>query len=212
MRLLRYIRHELLLVLATSSSEAALPPLINKLERAGCARSVAGLVVPAGYSFNLDGTNIYMTLATLFLAQATNTPLSMTDQMVILGVLMLTSKGSAGVTGSGFITLAATLAIVPQIPIAGLSFARTLTDRGLRVQRQVSVPIEYAGMRFDEGFRKGEDSKWSKLFDLGHQVTRIKRSRFSGRTSQCAHRYPDHLHNGAWRYSDVGQGHEVWRG
>jgi aerobic C4-dicarboxylate transport protein len=120
LRLLRYIRHELLLVLATSSSEAALPPLIDKLERAGCARSVAGLVVPAGYSFNLDGTNIYMTMAALFIAQATNVPLTLTDQLALLLVAMISSKGAAGVTGSGFITLAATLAVVPSVPIAGL--------------------------------------------------------------------------------------------
>ena len=120
LRLLRYIRHELLLVLATSSSEAALPPLIDKLERAGCARSVAGLVVPAGYSFNLDGTNIYMTMAALFIAQATNVPLTLADQLALLLVAVISSKGAAGVTGSGFITLAATLAVVPSVPIAGL--------------------------------------------------------------------------------------------
>jgi aerobic C4-dicarboxylate transport protein len=118
--LLRYIRHELLLVLATSSSEAALPSLIDKLERAGCARSVAGLVVPAGYSFNLDGTNIYMTMAALFIAQATNVPLSLADQLLLLLVAIISSKGAAGVTGSGFITLAATLAVVPSVPVAGL--------------------------------------------------------------------------------------------
>jgi len=118
--LLRYIRHELLLVLATSSSEAALPSLIDKLERAGCARSVVGLVVPAGYSFNLDGTNIYMTLAALFIAQATNVPLSLSDQLLLLLVAIISSKGAAGVTGSGFITLAATLAVVPSVPVAGL--------------------------------------------------------------------------------------------
>ncbi len=119
-RLLRYIRHELLLVLATSSSEAALPSLIDKLERAGCARSVVGLVVPAGYSFNLDGTNIYMTMAALFIAQATNVPLSLPEQLLLLLVAVISSKGAAGVTGSGFITLAATLAVVPSVPIAGL--------------------------------------------------------------------------------------------
>jgi aerobic C4-dicarboxylate transport protein len=120
LRLLRYIRHELLLVLATSSSEAALPLLIDKLEYAGCARSVVGLVVPAGYSFNLDGTNIYMTMAALFIAQATNVHLSLADQLLLLLVAVVSSKGAAGVTGSGFITLAATLAVVPTVPIAGL--------------------------------------------------------------------------------------------
>jgi aerobic C4-dicarboxylate transport protein len=120
LRLLRYIRQELVLVLATSSSEAALPLLIDKLEYAGCARSVVGLVVPAGYSFNLDGTNIYMTMAALFIAQATNVHLSLGDQLLLLLVAVVSSKGAAGVTGSGFITLAATLAVVPTVPIAGL--------------------------------------------------------------------------------------------
>lgn len=119
-RLLRYLRHELLLVLGTSSSEAALPLLIDKLEQAGCSRSVAGLVVPAGYSFNLDGTNIYMTMAALFIAQATNVHLSWSDQLLLLLVAVISSKGAAGVTGSGFITLAATLAVVPSVPIAGM--------------------------------------------------------------------------------------------
>jgi aerobic C4-dicarboxylate transport protein len=120
-RLLRYLRAELLLVLGTASSEAALPPLIDKLERAGCARSVAGLVVPAGYSFNLDGTNIYMTMAALFIAQATNVPLALGDQCLLLLVAALSSKGAAGVSGSGFITLAATLAVVPAVPVAGMA-------------------------------------------------------------------------------------------
>ena len=120
LRLLRYIRDELLLVLGTSSSEAALPSLIDKLEGAGCARSVAGLVVPAGYSFNLDGTNIYMTMAALFIAQATNVHLALSDQLLLLLVAIVSSKGAAGVTGSGFITLAATLAVVPSVPVGAL--------------------------------------------------------------------------------------------
>ena len=120
LRLLRYIRHELLLVLGTSSSEAALPLLIDKLEQAGCSRGVVGLVVPAGYSFNLDGTNIYMTMAALFIAQATNVHLTLADQLLLLLVAVISSKGAAGVTGSGFVTLAATLAVVPTVPIAGL--------------------------------------------------------------------------------------------
>ena len=119
--LIRYIKEELLLVLGTSSSEAALPGLMNKMERAGCKRSVVGLVIPTGYSFNLDGTNIYMTLAALFIAQATDTPLSLTDQILLLLVAMLSSKGAAGITGAGFITLAATLAVVPSVPIAGMA-------------------------------------------------------------------------------------------
>ncbi|MBX9859286.1 MAG: dicarboxylate/amino acid:cation symporter [Sphingomonas sp.] len=120
-RLIVYLRAELLLVLGTSSSEAALPSLIAKLEAAGCERSVVGLVVPTGYSFNLDGTNIYMTLAALFIAQATNVDLTLGQQLALLGVAMLSSKGAAGVTGAGFITLAATLSIVPTVPVAGMA-------------------------------------------------------------------------------------------
>ena len=119
--LIRYIKEELLLVLGTSSSEAALPALMTKMERAGCDRSVVGLVIPTGYSFNLDGTNIYMTLAALFIAQATDTHLSLADQILLLLVAMLSSKGAAGITGAGFITLAATLSVVPSVPIAGMA-------------------------------------------------------------------------------------------
>ena len=120
-RLIGYLKAELLLVLGTSSSESALPSLIDKMEAAGCPRPIVGLVVPTGYSFNLDGTNIYMTLAALFIAQATNIELSLGDQLLLLGVAMLSSKGAAGVTGAGFITLAATLSIVPSIPVAGMA-------------------------------------------------------------------------------------------
>jgi aerobic C4-dicarboxylate transport protein len=119
--LVRYIKAELLLVLGTSSSEAALPSLMEKMERAGCAKPVVGLVIPTGYSFNLDGTNIYMTMAALFIAQATNTHLSLGDEILLLLVAMLSSKGAAGVTGSGFITLAATLSVVPTVPVAGMA-------------------------------------------------------------------------------------------
>jgi aerobic C4-dicarboxylate transport protein len=118
---LRYVREELLLVLGTSSSESALVPLMQKLERLGCSRSVVGLVVPSGYSFNLDGTNIYLTIAALFIAQALNVPLTATQEATLLGVAMLTSKGASGVTGAGFITLAATLQVVPSVPAAGLA-------------------------------------------------------------------------------------------
>lgn len=120
-RLLAYIKEELLIVLGTSSSETVLPRMIQRMEDVGCARSVVGIVLPAGYSFNLDGTSIYLTMAAIFVAQATNTPLTLTQQLTILGVLLLTSKGAAGVTGSGFITLAATLGAVSHIPIAGLA-------------------------------------------------------------------------------------------
>ena len=120
-RLIRYLLPELLLVLGTSSSEAALPSLIRKMEQAGCATSVVGLVVPTGYSFNLDGTNIYMTLAALFIAQACGIDLSLGQQLLLLAVAMLSSKGAAGVTGAGFVTLAATLSIVPSVPLAGMA-------------------------------------------------------------------------------------------
>jgi aerobic C4-dicarboxylate transport protein len=121
LKFLAYIREELLVVLGTSSSESALPQLMLKLQRLGAGKATVGLVVPTGYSFNLDGTNIYMTLATLFLAQATNTPLSLGQELSLLGVAMLTSKGASGVTGAGFITLAATLAVIPDLPIAALA-------------------------------------------------------------------------------------------
>ena len=120
-KLIRYLKEELLLVLGTSSSEAALPSLMQKLERAGCDKPVVGLVVPTGYSFNLDGTNIYMTLAALFIAQACGVDLSLGDQLLLLAVAMLSSKGAAGVTGAGFITLAATLTVVPSVPVAGMA-------------------------------------------------------------------------------------------
>ncbi|MGC7404590.1 dicarboxylate/amino acid:cation symporter [Pandoraea pneumonica] len=119
-RFLAYIKEELLIVLGTSSSEAALPHLMEKMEKAGCSKSVVGLVIPTGYSFNLDGTNIYMTMAVLFIAQATNIDLTWGQQLTLLAVAMLTSKGASGVTGAGFITLAATLAVIPTIPVAGM--------------------------------------------------------------------------------------------
>jgi aerobic C4-dicarboxylate transport protein len=120
-RFISYIKEELLIVLGTSSSESALPALMRKLEKLGCSKSVVGLVVPTGYSFNLDGTNIYMTMAALFVAQATNTELTLAQELTILFVAMLTSKGASGITGAGFITLAATLAVVPTIPVAGMA-------------------------------------------------------------------------------------------
>jgi aerobic C4-dicarboxylate transport protein len=120
-RFINYIKEELLLVLGTSSSETALPGIIQKMRRLGCAESTVGLVVPAGYSFNLDGTNIYMTMAAMFLAQATNIHLGLGQQLTLLLVAMLSSKGATGVTGAGFITLAATLAVVPTVPIQSLA-------------------------------------------------------------------------------------------
>lgn len=120
-KILRLIKEELAIVLGTSSSESALPGLMDKMEKAGCARPTVGLVVPAGYSFNLDGTCIYLTMAALFIAQATDTPMTLAQQLGLLAVLLLTSKGAAGVTGSGFITLAATLATTGHVPVAGIA-------------------------------------------------------------------------------------------
>ena len=120
-RFLAFIKEELLLVLGTSSSETALPGIIKKMQRLGCPESTVGLVIPTGYSFNLDGTNIYMAMAAIFLSQATNTPLTLHNQIALLLVAMITSKGASGVTGAGFITLAATLAVVPSVPVASLA-------------------------------------------------------------------------------------------
>jgi len=121
LRFVLYIKDEVLTVLGTSSSESALVPLMQKLERLGCSKSVVGIVVPSGMSFNMDGTNIYITMAALFIAQAMNVDLSWGQQLSLLGVAMLTSKGMAGIFGGSFVTLAATLAVVPTIPIAGLA-------------------------------------------------------------------------------------------
>ncbi len=120
-KFLRYIREEILLVLGTSSSEAALPRMLEKLERYGCAKPVVGLVIPTGYSFNLDGTSIYLSMATIFIAQVYSIDLSLTQQLTLLGILMLTSKGAAGVTGSGFIVLASTLAATRTVPVEGVA-------------------------------------------------------------------------------------------
>ena len=137
LRFIAYIKDELLTVLGTSSSESALVPLMQKLERLGCSRSVVGLVVPAGYSFNLDGTNIYLTMAALFVAQALNIDLSIRQQLTVLGVAMLTSKGASGVTGAGFITLAATLSVIPSIPVAGLALILGI-DRFMSEARSIT--------------------------------------------------------------------------
>jgi aerobic C4-dicarboxylate transport protein len=118
---LRYIREEILLVLGTSSSEAALPRMLEKMERYGCAKPVVGLVIPTGYSFNLDGTSIYLSMATIFIAQVYRVDLSLSQQLTLLGILMLTSKGAAGVTGSGFIVLASTLAATNTVPVEGVA-------------------------------------------------------------------------------------------
>jgi aerobic C4-dicarboxylate transport protein len=120
-KLVKYIKEELLVVLGTSSSESVLPRMMEKMENLGARRTTVGLVIPTGYSFNLDGTSIYLTMAAVFIAQATNTPMTLTQELTLLAVLLLTSKGAAGVTGSGFIVLAATLSAVGNVPVAGLA-------------------------------------------------------------------------------------------
>jgi aerobic C4-dicarboxylate transport protein len=155
-KIIRYLREELLIVVSTSSSEAALPALMRKLEAAGCPAPVVGIVVPAGYSFNLDGTCIYLTMAALFVAQATDTPLSLAGQLGLVGVLLLTSKGAAGVTGSGFVVLAATLAATGTIPVAGLALILGV-DRFMSEARAVTNFIGNAVAtlvvaRWDGGF------------------------------------------------------------
>jgi aerobic C4-dicarboxylate transport protein len=136
-KIINYIREELLLVLGTSSSESGLPGLMEKMERVGCARPVVGIVVPSGYSFNLDGTCIYLTMAALFVAQATDTHLTLWEQLGLLGVLLLTSKGAAGVTGSGFIVLAATLEMTKKIPVTGM-FLLLGVDRFMSEARAIT--------------------------------------------------------------------------
>lgn len=137
LKFLKYIREELLIVLGTASSESVLAPIMKKLENAGCSKGVVGLVIPAGYSFNLDGTNIYLTMATLFVAQALDIDLSWSQQALIFAVAMLTSKGATGVVGSAFITLAATLAVVPDVPVAGLALILGI-DRFLAEIRSIT--------------------------------------------------------------------------
>jgi aerobic C4-dicarboxylate transport protein len=156
-RFIIYIKEELLTVLGTSSSESALVPLMQKLERMGCSKSVVGLVVPSGYSFNLDGTNIYLTMAALFVAQALNIDLTLGQELTILGVAMLTSKGASGVTGAGFITLAATLAVVPTIPVAGLALILGI-DRFMSEARALT---NFVG----NGVATVVVSKWEKELD-----------------------------------------------
>jgi aerobic C4-dicarboxylate transport protein len=158
LRFIAYIKDELLTVLGTSSSESALVPLMHKLEKLGCSKSVVGLVVPSGYSFNLDGTNIYLTMAALFVAQALNIDLTLTQQLTVLGVAMLTSKGASGVTGAGFITLAATLAVVPDVPVAGLALILGI-DRFMSEARALTNFI-------GNGVATVVVSKWEKELDV----------------------------------------------
>jgi aerobic C4-dicarboxylate transport protein len=174
-KFLRYIRDELVLVLGTSSSEPALPRLVERLEELGCDRSVVGLVVPTGYSFNLDGTCIYLTMASLFIAQALSIPMSLGDQLLLLGVLLLTSKGAAGVTGSGFITLAATLgALHGKVPVEGVALILGI-DRFMSEARALTniVGNGVATMFIArwEGLR--DDAKMQAALDAGPGAARV---------------------------------------
>jgi aerobic C4-dicarboxylate transport protein len=167
LKFLAYIREEILIVFGASSSEAALPLIMAKLERLGAGKTTVGLVIPAGYSFNLDGTNIYMTLATLFLAQATNTPLSIGQEATLLGVAMLTSKGASGVAGAGFITLAATLAVIPDLPITALALLVGV-DRFMSVCRALTNFI-------GNGVGALVIARWEGDLDRGHLLAELDR-------------------------------------
>jgi aerobic C4-dicarboxylate transport protein len=158
MQFLRYFKDEILVTLGTCSTEAVLPRMMVKLEKLGCRKSVVGMVLPTGYTFNADGTCIYLTMAAIFVAQATNTPLTMWDQMVLLGVLLLTSKGSAGVAGAGFVTLAATLTTIHSIPLVGLVLLLGI-DRFLNEARAVTNLI-------GNGIGTIAIAKWDNSFDL----------------------------------------------
>jgi len=156
-KFLRYIKNELTIVFATSSTEAVLPQMMARLEDLGCAKPVVGMVLPTGYTFNADGTSIYLTMAAIFVAQATNTHLSLGDQLLVLGVLMLTSKGSAGVAGAGFVTLGATLASMDKIPVAGLALLLGV-DRFVNQARAVTNLI-------GNGVATIVVARWEKAFD-----------------------------------------------
>ncbi|KAA0889121.1 dicarboxylate/amino acid:cation symporter [Oryzomonas rubra] len=157
-KFIRYVSEEILIVLGTSSSESALPRMMSKLENLGCRKSVVGLVIPTGYSFNLDGTSIYLTMAALFVAQATNTHLTWTQTLTMLAILLLTSKGAAGVTGSGFVTLAATFAAIPTIPVAGLALILGI-DRFMSEARAITNLI-------GNGVATVVVSKWENEMDM----------------------------------------------
>ena len=178
---LRYFKDELLVTLATCSTEAVLPRMMAKLERLGCARPVVGLVLPTGYAFNADGTAIYLTMAAVFIAQATNTPLDLGHQLVILGVLLLTSKGSAGVAGAGFITLAATLSSVGTVPVAGLVLLLGV-DRFMNKARAV---VNLIG----NGVATIAIARWDQALDMEkvRQVIREQRGESSPRITGPVH-------------------------
>jgi aerobic C4-dicarboxylate transport protein len=168
-RFIRYIKDELLTVLGTSSSESVLVPMMNKLEKLGCSKSVVGLVVPTGYSFNLDGTNIYLTMAAVFIAQALNIDLTLGEQLTFLFVATITSQGASGVTGAGFITLAATLAVIPSVPIAGLALIFGI-DRFMSEARALTNTI-------GNGVAAIVISRWEKELDLDLLESELKTKR-----------------------------------
>ena len=165
-RFIVYIKDELFIVLGTSSSESVLPRIMTKLENLGCSKSVVGLVIPTGYSFNLDGTSIYLAMAAVFVAQATNTPLTLTQELTLLAVLLLTSKGAAGVTGSGFITLAATLSVIPTIPVAGLALILGI-DRFMSEARALTNLI-------GNGVATVVAAKWENELDMRQMNAALK--------------------------------------
>jgi aerobic C4-dicarboxylate transport protein len=173
-KFLRYIKDELLVVLGTSSSESALPQLMQKLEKLGCSKPVVGLVVPTGYSFNLDGTNIYMTLTTLFVAQALNYPLDLRQQLTIVIIAMLTSKGASGVTGAGFVTLAATLSVINPALIPGMAIVLGI-DKFMSENRALTNII-------GNGVATVVVAGWEKELDR----TALKRELDSGGTAVAA--------------------------
>ena len=165
LKFLRYIKEEVLLVLAISSSEPAIPTLMAKLEKLGCSKSLVGLVVPTGYTFNTDGTSIYMTLAALFVAQATNTPLTLTQQLTIFGVAVLTSKGASGVQGASFIALVATLTVIPAIPVAGMALILVI-DRFMSMFRALINMVA-------NGVATVVVSRWEKEIDAKTLSSRL---------------------------------------
>jgi aerobic C4-dicarboxylate transport protein len=171
-RFVKYIKDELLIVLGTSSSETVLPRMMAKLEKLGAAKPVVGLVIPAGYSFNLDGTSIYLTMAAVFIAQATNTPMNLFQQLALLAVLLLTSKGAAGVTGSGFIVLAATLSAVGTLPVAGLALILGI-DRFMSEARSLTNVI-------GNGVATLVVAKWSGELDVAKMNRELAGTRQSG--------------------------------
>lgn len=177
-KFLRYIQEEIFLVIGTSSSESALPRMLIKLERLGCSKAVVGLVIPSGYSFNLDGTAVYLTIAALFIAQATNTHLSFGDEMWLLLVLMLTSKGSAAVTGGGFITLAATLSALGTVPVAGIALLLGV-DRFMSEMRSVTNLI-------GNGVAAIVVAKWEGEFDAARAARVLNGDPIDGTTAASA--------------------------